>query len=83
MRIIHQILIFPLVVLIRFYQIFLSPLLGANCRYSPTCSAYTLQALRTHGLFVGGWISLKRILSCNPWGGEGYDPVPTKKQKNT
>lgn len=78
----HTIIIFPFVILIRLYQIFISPLLGPNCRYSPTCSAYTLEALRIHGLFYGGWLSIKRIISCNPWGGSGYDPIPSKKQKN-
>ncbi len=78
----HNIIIFPFIMLIRFYQIFISPLLGPSCRYSPTCSAYTLEALRVHGLFYGGWLSIKRIISCNPWGGSGYDPVPPKKQKN-
>lgn len=70
------ILIFPFVVLIRFYQIVISPLTPATCRYSPTCSHYTLEALRKHGLIKGSWLGMKRILSCNPWGGSGYDPVP-------
>jgi putative membrane protein insertion efficiency factor len=70
------IFIFPFVVLIRFYQIVISPLTPATCRYSPTCSHYTLQALRKHGLIKGSWLGIKRILSCNPWGGSGYDPVP-------
>ncbi len=78
----NKILIFPFVMFIRFYQIMISPFLGENCRYSPTCSFYTLEALRIHGLFYGSWLSLKRIFSCNPWGGSGYDPVPPKKQKN-
>ncbi len=81
-NILHKIAIFSLVMLIRGYQLFISPLLGPNCRYSPTCSAYTLEALQFHGLFYGSWLSLKRIISCNPWGGQGYDPVPPKKQKN-
>lgn len=68
--------------LIRFYQLFISPLIGSNCRYSPTCSAYATQALKTHGLLKGGWLSLKRILRCHPWGGSGYDPVPEKTKKN-
>jgi len=54
----------------------ISPYTPATCRYSPTCSTYTLNALKKHGLFKGGWLSLKRIVSCNPWGGKGYDPVP-------
>ncbi|MFV0237674.1 MAG: membrane protein insertion efficiency factor YidD [Flavobacteriales bacterium] len=78
---IHKIMIFPLVVFIRFYQIFISPLLGTNCRYSPTCSAYALKALHIHGMFYGSWLSVKRIINCNPWGGKGYDPVPEKNKK--
>jgi putative membrane protein insertion efficiency factor len=62
--------------LIRFYQGAISPLLGARCRYTPTCSAYGLEAIRTHGPFRGGWLTLKRIGRCHPWGGHGYDPVP-------
>ena len=73
---IMQVLIFPFVFLVRIYQIVISPLTPATCRYEPTCSTYTLQALKKHGLFKGGWLSLKRIASCNPWGKTGYDPVP-------
>lgn len=73
---IKQVLIFPFVFLVRIYQIVISPLTPATCRYEPTCSTYTLQALKKHGLFKGGWLSLKRIASCNPWGKTGYDPVP-------
>lgn len=62
--------------LIRLYQIILSPLLGASCRYTPTCSQYGLEAIRKYGPFKGGWLTLKRIASCNPWGGHGHDPVP-------
>jgi putative membrane protein insertion efficiency factor len=64
------------IALIRFYQYSISPLIGANCRYSPTCSNYSIEALKKHGPLKGGWLSLKRFLSCNPWGGSGYDPVP-------
>jgi putative membrane protein insertion efficiency factor len=74
-----QILIAPFVFLIRVYQVAISPLLPSACRYTPTCSQYTLEALKTHGLFYGGWLGIKRIVSCNPWGGRGYDPVPQKK----
>ncbi|WP_207798890.1 membrane protein insertion efficiency factor YidD [Taibaiella soli] len=62
--------------LIRFYQNAISPFLGAKCRYTPTCSAYGLEAIRKYGPWKGGWMALRRILSCNPWGGHGYDPVP-------
>lgn len=74
----NRILIFPLVVLIRFYQLAISPWMGSNCRYHPTCSQYTLEALKTHGLLRGSWLAAKRIASCHPWGGSGYDPVPPK-----
>lgn len=62
--------------LIRVYQIFISPLLGSNCRYTPTCSQYGIEAIKKYGPFKGFWLTLKRILSCNPWGGHGHDPVP-------
>lgn len=62
--------------LIKLYQITLSPLIGRQCRYLPTCSNYGLEAIRKYGPFKGGWLTLKRVLSCNPWGGSGYDPVP-------
>ncbi|MEM0933816.1 MAG: membrane protein insertion efficiency factor YidD [Bacteroidota bacterium] len=71
-----KVLIAPFVLLVRLYQLLISPYTPATCRYSPTCSAYTLEALKKYGLFKGGWLSLKRILSCHPWGGKGYDPVP-------
>lgn len=64
--------------IIRLYQKFLSPFLGAQCRYTPTCSQYAVEALQKHGALRGGWLAFKRILSCNPWGGHGHDPVPDK-----
>lgn len=75
----NRILILPLLWMIRFYQVAISPFLGKNCRYQPTCSQYMLEALKTHGLFRGLYLGIKRILSCHPWGGSGYDPVPNKK----
>ncbi|MBK5213076.1 MAG: membrane protein insertion efficiency factor YidD [Flavobacteriaceae bacterium] len=75
-----KILIYPFVLLIKGYQNFISPLLPSSCRYTPTCSHYSVEALQTHGLLKGGWLALKRIASCNPWGGSGYDPVPPKKK---
>ena len=75
---IKSILIFPFVLVIKIYQLFISPLTPATCRYNPTCSHYAKEALETHGLFKGGWLSVKRIFSCHPWGGSGYDPVPKK-----
>lgn len=73
---IRKILIYPFIVLIKIYQYFISPLLPATCRYTPTCSNYSLEALQKHGLFKGGKLAIKRIISCNPWGGKGHDPVP-------
>jgi len=64
------------VVIIRFYQLSISPILGQNCRYTPTCSRYSIDAINKYGPFHGGWLALKRIFSCHPWGGHGHDPVP-------
>lgn len=67
----------PFVLLIRFYQVCISPLKPApTCRFTPTCSQYALEAFRKYGPFKGFWLSLKRVLRCHPWGGSGYDPVP-------
>ncbi|RUA10473.1 MAG: membrane protein insertion efficiency factor YidD [Flavobacteriia bacterium] len=77
----RKILTFPFIVLVRFYQVAISPYTPSSCRYTPTCSHYTVEALQKHGLFRGGWLSVKRIASCNPWGGSGYDPVPEKIEK--
>jgi len=65
-----------LILLIKFYQYAISPYLMPSCRYTPSCSEYGVQALKKHGFFKGGYLTLKRILSCHPWGGHGYDPVP-------
>lgn len=62
--------------IINVYKQVISPFLGANCRYTPTCSQYGIEAIKKHGPFKGGWLALKRIASCNPWGKSGYDPVP-------
>lgn len=64
------------VFLIKIYQVLLSPILGASCRYTPTCSQYGIEAIKKYGPFKGGWLTLKRIGRCNPWGGHGHDPVP-------
>ena len=58
------------------YRLFISPLFPPSCRYTPTCSAYMVEAVLKHGIFKGTWLGLRRILRCNPWGGSGYDPVP-------
>ena len=65
-----------MIALISLYKNAISPYLGAACRYNPTCSQYGIEAIQKHGPFKGGWLTLKRILSCNPWGGHGYAPVP-------
>jgi len=65
-----------LILIIRFYQLVISPYLMSSCRYSPSCSVYGITAIKKYGPFKGGWLTIKRILSCNPWGGSGYDPVP-------
>ena len=74
-----KIAIAPFIFLIRFYQVGISPFTPSSCRFEPTCSTYFIQALKTHGLFYGFYLGTKRILSCNPWGKSGYDPVPPKK----
>jgi len=63
-------------VLVRGYQLLISPYLAPRCRYMPTCSAYAVEALETHGAFKGGWLAIRRIVRCHPWGGFGFDPVP-------
>ena len=65
-----------MILLIKIYQYTLSPFIGRNCRYTPTCSNYGIEAIRKYGAIKGGWLTIKRIASCNPWGGSGYDPVP-------
>ncbi|WP_151815641.1 membrane protein insertion efficiency factor YidD [Acinetobacter soli] len=64
--------------LIRFYQIAISPMLGPRCRYIPTCSQYSLEAIHTHGAVKGTGLAIRRICRCHPWGRSGYDPVPSK-----
>jgi putative membrane protein insertion efficiency factor len=62
--------------LIRAYQLLISPLLLPSCRYLPSCSNYAAEAIARHGALRGGWLAVKRLLRCHPWGGSGYDPVP-------
>ena len=71
-----NIFIYPFLVIIKIYQTLISPLLPSTCRFSPTCSEYSKQSLIKYGLIKGSILSVKRILKCNPWGGNGYDPVP-------
>ncbi|MDB3979895.1 membrane protein insertion efficiency factor YidD [Candidatus Marinimicrobia bacterium] len=68
------------VALIKGYQTFLSPLLGSNCRYQPTCSQYAIDVIKEWGSMKGSMLALKRILRCHPWSKSGYDPVPMKKR---
>ncbi|WP_160180413.1 membrane protein insertion efficiency factor YidD [Paraglaciecola mesophila] len=68
--------------LIRLYQLWLSPMLGPNCRFHPTCSYYAIEAIKQHGIIIGGWLSIKRILKCHPLHSGGIDPVPEKKKQN-
>jgi len=75
-RLLKIIFIFP----VRVYQWTISPLLPHSCRYHPTCSQYMIEAIQEHGVFRGIWLGAKRIGRCHPWGGEGYDPVPKKKE---
>ena len=67
---------------IRFYRLVISPLIGSNCRFQPTCSAYALEALKSYGAIRGGWLAIRRIVRCHPWGGCGHDPVPDPKSKS-
>ena len=68
-----------IILIIKTYQITLSPLLGSNCRFHPTCSEYTIQAVNEHGVYRGLILGIKRILKCHPLGPKGYDPVPDKQ----
>ena len=65
------------------YRLLVSPWLGANCRYQPTCSAYALEALEKHGAIRGGWLAARRIVRCHPAGGSGYDPVPPREDRGS
>ena len=65
-----------ILVLLKFYRLALSPFLGRNCRFHPSCSAYAIEAVERHGAIKGGWLGLRRILRCHPWNPGGYDPVP-------
>lgn len=77
---IKQGLSWVLINLVKFYRLAISPYLGSNCRHSPTCSQYMIEAIQIWGPFKGVWFGLKRIVNCHPWGSSGYDPVPKKEQ---
>ncbi|MBP5317466.1 MAG: membrane protein insertion efficiency factor YidD [Bacteroidales bacterium] len=72
----RKVFAWPALKLIRFYKVCISPYLGNHCRYTPTCSQYAYEAISKYGIFKGGWLALRRLLRCHPWGGSGYDPVP-------
>ena len=71
-----KIIVLPFILIIKLYQLVISPLFPSACRYYPTCSHYAEEALNKYGLIKGGWLSVRRILRCHPWGSSGFDPVP-------
>ena len=71
-----KVLTIILIFLVKVYKYVISPVLPNACRYTPTCSVYAIEAIKKHGPLKGTFLSIKRILSCNPWGGHGYNPVP-------
>ena len=73
---VSRLLAWPLIGIVRLYGVAISPLLGRNCRFQPTCSEYAIEALREYGVLKGTWLAARRISRCHPWGGSGYDPVP-------
>ena len=72
-------LVFFCIFCVKAYSYLLSPIIGKNCRFFPTCSEYAIECFRNFGFIKGGWLSIKRILKCHPWGNFGYDPVFKKK----
>ena len=76
----NNILIYPLIFIIKIYQFIFSPLIGKNCRYLPTCSEYAIESLKLHGLLRGSFFAIRRILKCHPFGGHGFDPIPKRKK---
>ena len=76
---VSRVLAKQLIGLVRLYRLLLSPWLGPNCRYQPTCSSYAIEALQVHGVFKGGWLAMKRIGRCHPLHAGGFDPVPPRE----
>lgn len=81
MAILRQIVGFPFIFLVKVYQWIISPLFPQSCRYTPTCSSYTIEAIKVWGPIRGVYLGVKRIGSCHPWGGGGHDPVPKRSKK--
>lgn len=75
-KVFQKLIGFVFLLLIKIYQYLISPLLGSSCRFTPTCSQYGIEAIKKYGAFKGGWLTLKRIARCHPWGSHGHDPVP-------
>ncbi len=71
-----------MIMCVRLYQILLSPIFGKCCRFTPTCSNYCIEALKVHGVFMGSWLTIRRLLRCRPFGPCGHDPVPPRKVKS-
>jgi putative membrane protein insertion efficiency factor len=76
MNLLKKLFSLPFILLIRIYQVVISPILGPKCRFTPTCSQYGLEAFRTYGPVKGMYLTLRRVVRCHPWGDHGYDPVP-------
>ncbi len=79
-KLISNVIVWCLLLLVRCYQIVISPMLGNCCRFTPSCSNYCMEALRVHGVFKGLWLTIKRLSKCRPGGPYGYDPVPPRKE---
>ena len=78
-----NIFVLPIIAIIKIYQLLVSPILQTNCRYLPTCSEYAIESLQKHGIILGVFLAVKRVLHCHPLGGSGYDPVPKKIRKES
>ncbi|MDN3658423.1 membrane protein insertion efficiency factor YidD [Ferruginibacter paludis] len=76
MKTVQQIISAPFIWIIRLYQLIISPWLPSRCRFTPTCSQYGIEAFKKYGPLKGFWLTAKRVVRCNPWGGHGHDPVP-------
>ena len=81
-KFINKLIVNFLIIIIKLYQFFISPILASNCRFMPTCSQYCIESLQKQGLIKGSYFSIKRILSCHPFGKYGYDPVPKNNREN-